>query len=99
MLAGDHISAQEAHHLGLVNHVVLADQGMAKAEESARRICANAPLSVRAIKEAAYRGLDTTLEEGLRIEALLAQAIAHTEDSREGPRAFAEKRPAAFKGR
>ena len=50
MLAGDHISAQEAHRLGLVNHVVPADQGMAKAEESARRICANAPLSVRAIK-------------------------------------------------
>ena len=80
MLAGDHISAQEAHPLDLVNHVVPADQGMAKAEESARRICANAPLSVRAIKEAAHRGPDASLEKRLRIEALLAKAIAHTED-------------------
>jgi E-phenylitaconyl-CoA hydratase len=99
MFTGDHISAREAHRLGLVNHVVPADQVMAKAEEVARRICANAPLSVRAIKEAAYRGLDAPLEEGLRIEALLAKAIGYTEDSREGPRAFAEKRPAAFRGR
>ncbi|MGH2586230.1 MAG: enoyl-CoA hydratase-related protein, partial [Dehalococcoidia bacterium] len=89
----------EAHRLGLVNHVVPADQVMPKAEEVARRICANAPLSVRAIKEAAYRGLDAPLEEGLRIEALLAKAIGYTDDSREGPRAFAEKRPAAFRGR
>jgi E-phenylitaconyl-CoA hydratase len=99
MLTGDHLGARDAHRLGLVNHVVPADQVLAKAEEIARRICANAPLAVRAIKEAAYRGLDTTLEEGLRIEALLARVIGGTEDSREGPRAFAEKRPAQFKGR
>ncbi len=99
MLTGDHISAAEAYRLGLVNHVVPADQVMAKAEEVARRICANAPLSVRAIKEAAYRGLDTTLDEGLRIESFLAHAVGHTDDSREGPRAFAEKRPAEFRGR
>jgi E-phenylitaconyl-CoA hydratase len=99
MFTGDHISAHEAHRLGLVNHVVPADQVMAKAEEIAAKICANAPLSVRAIKEAAYRGLDTTLDEGLRIEAFLAKVIGHTADSREGPRAFAEKRPAQFRGR
>jgi E-phenylitaconyl-CoA hydratase len=99
MFTGDHIFAAEAHRLGLVNHVVPADQVMPKAEDVARRICANAPLSVRAIKEAAYRGLDTSLEEGLRIEALLAKAIGYTEDSREGPKAFAEKRPAQFRGR
>lgn len=99
MFTGDHISAAEAHRLGLVNHVVPAEQVMGKAEEIARRISANAPLSVRAIKEAAYRGLDTSLDEGLRIEALLAKAIGHTDDSREGPKAFAEKRPAQFRGR
>jgi enoyl-CoA hydratase/carnithine racemase len=99
MFTGDHISAAEAHRLGLVNHVVPADQVMAKAEAIARRIGENAPLSVRAIKEAAYRGLDSSLEEGLRIEALLAKAIGFTDDSREGPRAFAEKRPAQFRGR
>jgi len=99
MLTGDHMSAADAYRLGLINHVVPAAQLMTKAEEVAQRICTNAPLSVRAIKEAAYRGLDTTLDEGLRIEALLAKAIGYTDDSREGPRAFAEKRPAVFKGR
>jgi len=99
MLTGDHMPAQDAFRYGLINHVVPADQVMAKAEEIARKICANAPLSVRAIKESAYRGLDTTLEEGLRIEAMLARIIGYTEDSREGPRAFAEKRPAQWKGR
>jgi E-phenylitaconyl-CoA hydratase len=99
MLTGDHMSAADAYRLGLVNHIVPADGVMAKSEEIARKICANAPLAVRAIKESAYRGLDTTLEEGLRVEALLAKVIGATEDSREGPRAFAEKRPAQFKGR
>jgi enoyl-CoA hydratase/carnithine racemase len=99
MFTGMHISAQEAYRIGLVNYVVPADQVMAKAEAIARAICANAPLAVRATKEAVYRGLDTTLDEGLRIEALLSKAIAHTADSREGPRAFAEKRPAQFRGR
>ena len=98
MLTGDHIDAREAHRLGLVNHVVPAEQLMPTAEAIAHKICANAPLAVRAIKEAAYRGLDTTLDEGLRLESLLAKAIRHTEDSKEGPRAFAEKRPAVFKG-
>jgi enoyl-CoA hydratase/carnithine racemase len=99
MFTGEHASASEAYRLGLVNHVVPGDQVMAKAEEIAGKICANAPLSVRAIKEAAYRGLDATLDDGLRIEAFLSKAIRTTEDSKEGPRAFAEKRPAQFKGR
>jgi E-phenylitaconyl-CoA hydratase len=99
MFTGDHITAAEAYRLGLVNAVVPADQVLPRAEEIARRICVNAPLSVRAIKESAYRGLDTSLEEGLRIESLLAKAIGYTDDSREGPKAFAEKRPAQFKGR
>lgn len=99
MLTGGRISAAEAYRLGLVNHVVPAAEVLAKAEEVARRICEAAPLSVRAIKEATYRGLDATLDEGLRIEALLANAIHYTEDSKEGPRAFAEKRPTQFKGR
>lgn len=99
MLTGEHIPAEKALRLGLVNHVVPAGDVMTKAEAIARAICANAPLSVRAIKEAAYRGQDTTLAEGLRIEAFLSQAIRQTADSKEGPKAFAEKRPAQFKGR
>jgi E-phenylitaconyl-CoA hydratase len=99
MFTGDHITAQEAWRIGLVNHVVPAAEVMSKAEEIAEKICNAAPLSVRAIKEAAYRGLDTTLEQGLRIESFESRIIAATEDSREGPKAFSEKRPARFQGR
>ncbi len=99
MLTGAHIEADEAYRIGLVNHIVPAERLMAEAEALAERICANAPLSTRAIKEAAYRGIGVTLDEGLRIEALLSRILRTTEDSREGPKAFAEKRPAQFKGR
>ena len=99
MLTGEHIDAAEAYRTGLVNKVVPREQLMAEATALAERICQNAPLSTRAIKEAAYRGVSTSLDEGLRIEALLSRILRTTEDSREGPRAFAEKRPANFKGR
>jgi E-phenylitaconyl-CoA hydratase len=99
MLTGEHIDAAEAYRIGLVNKVVPAERLMAEAEALAEQICRNAPLAARAIKEAAYRGVNVPLEEGLRIEAMLARIVRTTEDSREGPRAFAEKRPAAFKGR
>lgn len=99
MLTGEHIDAAEAYRIGLVNKVVPAARVMDEAVALAERICANAPLSTRAIKEAAYRGISAPLEEGLRIEAFLARIIRTTDDSREGPRAFAEKRPAAFRGR
>jgi E-phenylitaconyl-CoA hydratase len=99
MLTGEHIDAAEAHRIGLVNKVVPAARLMDEAVAMAERICQNAPLSTRAIKEAAYRGMNGSLEDGLRIEAFLSRIIRTTEDSREGPRAFAEKRPAQFRGR
>jgi E-phenylitaconyl-CoA hydratase len=99
MLTGEHIDAAEAYRIGLVNKVVPAGRALDEAIALAERICQNAPLSTRAIKEAAYRGMNATLEEGLRIEAFLSRIIRTTEDSREGPRAFAEKRPAQFQGR
>ncbi len=99
MLTGEHIDAAEAYRIGLVNKVVPSATLMAEAVALAERICANAPLSTRAIKESAYRGMNGSLEEGLRVESLLSRIIRTTDDSREGPRAFAEKRPAAFKGR
>lgn len=99
LFTGERIPASEAFRLGLVNRVVAAGDLMAEATGLAQRINQNAPLAVRAVKEAALRGLETPLEQGLRIEAALSRVIRDTEDSREGPRAFAEKRPAQFKGR
>ena len=99
LMTGRRIPAAEAYRIGLVNHVVPLDQLMDKALEIASEIDANAPLAVMAAKEAAYRGLNTTLQEGLRIENFESMAIRHTEDAKEGPRAFAEKREANYQGR
>jgi enoyl-CoA hydratase/carnithine racemase len=94
-----HITAEEAYRIGLINRVVPADQLMAAAEELADQINANAPLAVRASKEAIVRGLEMSLDDGLRLEGLLSRAVRLSEDAREGPRAFAEKRQANFQGR
>ena len=72
---------------------------MTEAEALAQRICAAAPLSVQGVKEAAYRGIEVTLEEGLRIEAEVMERIGRSEDAKEGPRAFAEKRKPEWKMR
>ncbi len=99
ILTGDRIDAQEAYRIGLVNRVVPPDQLLPEATKLAERICRNAPLAVQAAKEAVYRGLDLPLSEGLRLEQFLAEPICQSEDAKEGPRAFFEKRPAQFKGK
>ena len=100
LLTGDLIDAQEAYRVGLVNRVVPRSELLPEAEKLANKLCYNsAPLSVRAIKEAAMRGLNTTLEEGLRIESLMRRIISTTDDSREGPRAFSDKRKPNYKAR
>ena len=99
LFTGERVPAPEAFRLGLVNRVVPAGELMTAARQLADRINQNAPLAVRAVREAALRGLEVPLEQGLRIEAFLSRINRDTEDSREGPRAFAEKRPARFQGR
>jgi len=99
LLLGDRIDAQEAYRIGIVSRVVPHKELIPTAEKMARRICENGPLAVRATKEIAIRGMNTTLDEGLRLYALLNRMIHETEDAREGPRAFVEKRPPQFKGR
>ena len=99
LLTGDFIDAAKALELGLVNYVLPADEVMNKAEELAAKILANAPLAVRAMKEAAMRGLDLPLRDRLEVATSVYDRLQDTEDAREGLSAFQEKRPAVFRGR
>jgi enoyl-CoA hydratase/carnithine racemase len=98
LLTGDRFDAQTALRFGLVSRVVPKAELMATAEAIAGRILECGPLAVRAIKQAVLRGRELSLEDGLRLEGQLAGPIFGTEDAREGPRAFAEKRKPAYKG-
>ena len=99
LLTGEMISAQEAHRIGLVNEVLPADRLIARAEEIAAKIIANAPLAIQYCMEAVNQGMNMTLQEGLFLEATLFSVCCATEDKNEGTRAFLEKRPANFQGK
>jgi len=98
-LTGDTVSGSEAQKLGLVNTAVPGNELLQAAENLANRILKGAPLSVAFIKEAIKKGIELPLEEGLRLEADLSALVGITEDSKEGPRAFAEKRAPVWKGK
>jgi enoyl-CoA hydratase len=99
LLTAEAFPASRALELGLLNEVVEADQLLPRAHEWAARILANGPLAVRATKEAVLRGLDGTLKEAYRIEQQLAQMVFASEDAKEGPKAFTEKRPPVWQNR
>jgi enoyl-CoA hydratase len=99
LLTGDLISADEALRIGFLNYVVPADQLMKKALEIAEKIAANGPLAVRAIRKSARACLGLPEKEALRLENEISGPVFQTEDAREGPRAFMEKRKPQYKGR
>lgn len=99
ILDGAIIDAAEALRIGLVNRVVPRKEVAAAAEEMARRIANGGPIALRYAKEAVHRGLEMTLEQGLRYETDLTVILQTTEDRAEGVRAFLEKRQPVFKGR
>ena len=99
VLAGEVITAQEAHRIGLVNEVTAAAELIPRAEALAAKIIANAPLAVQYAMEAVNKGMEMTLAEGLFLEATLFGVCCATEDKKEGTTAFLEKRQAQFKGK
>ncbi|HEU4342273.1 MAG TPA: enoyl-CoA hydratase-related protein [Candidatus Binatia bacterium] len=98
-LSGELVDAQEAYRIGLVNQLVTFDQLIATGEKMAQSFIKGAPLALRYIKEAIYKGSELSLEQGLQLESDLAGMVLNTEDAKEGPRAFVEKRPPVWKGR
>jgi enoyl-CoA hydratase/carnithine racemase len=98
-LSGELYDAAECYRIGLVNQVVPYDQLIPAGEKMAQSFLKGAPLALRYIKEAIYKGSEMTLEQGLRYESDLQSMVMQTEDAKEGPRAFVEKRSANWKGR
>ena len=99
LITGARFDAQWALRNGLVNYVVPADQVLPRARELAEAICQNGPVAVRSAKEAAMRGIEVSLAEGLDLEVEFSRKVLQTEDAREGPLAFAQKRKPEYKGR
>jgi enoyl-CoA hydratase len=99
LLTADMVDAERALAIGLINRVVAADQLMDAAYEYAERIAANAPMAVFATKQSAVEGLALELEAAFDNETGHSDRVFATEDAKEGPRAFAEKRPPRWHGR
>ena len=98
MLTGRTVRGDEALRIGLTNRVAAAGDLLSEAESLAKDISNLAPLAIRACIEAVTRGIELPLAEGLALEAQLFSGLFATNDTREGTRAFLEKRPPVFKG-
>jgi enoyl-CoA hydratase/carnithine racemase len=99
ILSGDIIDAAEAYRIGLVDELVPDAHVIERAEIVLKKIIANAPISVKYALEAVNKGLETSVAEGLLIEASLFAVCASTDDKKEGTSAFLEKRAPKFQGR
>jgi enoyl-CoA hydratase/carnithine racemase len=98
ILTGDPIDAHEANRIGLVSRVVHGDEVEATVMKMAHDMASKSPISMEYCKEAINKGMDLTLEQGLRLEADLYYLMHSTRDREEGIQAFKEKRKPEFKG-
>jgi enoyl-CoA hydratase/carnithine racemase len=99
VLTGDIIDAPAALEIGLVNRIVNRESLISEVETIAKTLAAKAPIAMRYAKEAVNKGLDLTLEQGLRLEADLYFLIHTTSDRTEGIQSFLQKRPPKYKGK
>ncbi len=99
ILTGRHMTAQEAHQHGIVNEVVPLADLMPTAEKWANEILECAPISIRASKQAVQEGLGHPLDVALQMQGSESVRMRFSEDTIEGPRAFAEKRKPNWKAR
>jgi enoyl-CoA hydratase/carnithine racemase len=99
ILTGRHFGSEEAHSWGLVNAVCEPDALMPTALQTARDICANAPIAVRQAKKAIHQGLQLDMASALAFEVQAYERMITTEDRLEGINAFNERRKPNFHGR
>jgi enoyl-CoA hydratase/carnithine racemase len=99
ILSAEMIVAQEAYRIGLVNEIVPPADLLPRAEAILRKIASNAPMAVKFALAAVNKGLETSQDEGLFLEASYFGLCAGTEDKKEGTSAFLEKRAPQFCGR
>src|ERR1700742_3778322 len=99
ILSAEMIDAHEAYRIGLINEIVPANALIARAEAILQKIAANGPIAVKFALEAANKGMQTSQDEGLLLEASYFGLCAATEDKKEGTSAFLEKRAPNFRGR
>jgi enoyl-CoA hydratase/carnithine racemase len=98
ILTGEVIDAEEAYRIGLLSKVVPAEELMPVTIDMAREMASKGPIALRYAKEAIQKGMDLTLEQGLRLEADLYFLLHTTKDRTEGITAFREKRTPEFEG-
>src|SRR5690348_6196809 len=99
LLTGRQLSAAEALAVGLVGHVVPDGQALAKALELAEAIAANGPIAVQAILRTIRETEGLAENDAFAVESKIGMAVFRSDDAKEGPRAFIEKRTPQFRGR
>ena len=99
LMTGEMVDAAEAYRIGLVNRVVPGGELLGAADAMLRQMLANGPLALSSCIEAVVRGTETSLDDGLNLEANHFALLAGSQDMAEGTRAFLEKRPPVFAGR
>jgi enoyl-CoA hydratase/carnithine racemase len=98
ILTGDIINAQEALEIGLIHKIVAGNALVSEVENIATSMASKGILALKYAKEAVIKGMDLTLEQGLRLEADLYMLLHTSHDRTEGINAFQQKRPPNFKG-
>ncbi len=99
IFTGDHISAQEAYDIGMLNHVVEPGELDVKVDEISRKIAERGSFALYMAKTAINNGAQADLKTGIAMEAMCFGLVMGSEDKQEGMTAFLEKRKPSFKGK